>query len=281
MNRCFRPLIPLLLLTVAIPFGFSQSAELPKATAAEPFVNSLGMKFVPAPGTSVLFCIWEIRVRDYTAFATAKPGQDASWQKVTSGTLPVSEGPDYPVVFVNWTSAKAFCEWLTQKERDAGRLGPGLEYRLPTDAEWSTAVGLSEKGRTPKEKDKQLKTVFPWGSAWPPPSGAGNYAGEESRAGDTSGTWKCIPGYKDDYPRTAPVGSFQPNAFGIYDLSGNVWEWCEDFYNGQSGTRVIRGGSWVSSEADLLWSCRRLSVQPFLRGDCTGFRVVLADVSVR
>jgi hypothetical protein len=246
------------------------------AAPGQPWTNSLGMKFVPVPGTPVSFCIWETRVRDYALYASANPGVDASWKNVMNQNLPVSKGPDDPVVSVSWDNAKAFCQWLTRKERDAGLIGAGQEYRLPGDAEWSAALGLTEEtGATPKEKDRRIPDAFPWGNQWPPPRGAGSFGGEESGNGDPSGSQKVISGYRDDYPSTAPVGSFQPNRLGIFDLSGNVWEWCEDFYDGQSGGRVLRGGSWVSVVPDLLLSTRRLGVSPILRGDCTGFRVVL------
>ncbi len=244
--------------------GFAASQAKPESvppTHGQPWTNSLGMKFVPVPGTSVLFCIWETRVRDYAVYAKANRSVDASWQNVTADNAPVSRGPDYPVVSVSWDNAKAFCQWLTKKEREAGRIEPWQEYRLPMDAEWSTALGLAgETGSTPKEKGENKKDAYPWGSGWPPPKGTGNYG----KSFDL-----------DSFDHTAPVGSFRPNQLGIYDLSGNVWEWCEDLHNGQSGGRVLRGGSWVSSDPGLLSSSRRLGVSPVLRGDCTGFRVVL------
>jgi formylglycine-generating enzyme required for sulfatase activity len=105
---------------------------------------------------------------------------------------------------------------LTRTERDEGLIERDLEYRLPTDAEWTTAVGPSK---------------YPWGDTWPPPKGAGNYAGEEF---DYQNKQTAIPGYRDDYARTAPVGSFSPNSWGLYDIGGNVWEWCLDPPNAEA-----------------------------------------------
>lgn len=89
--------------------------------------------------------------------------------------------------------------------------------------------------------------------------------------------WTVIDGYNDGYAVAAPVGSFDANANGLYDMGGNVWEWCEDFYDGQSGSRVLRGGSWTYSfyPRSLLSSCR-LNVPPDGRGVSHGFRVVLS-----
>ena len=244
------------------------------ATKEQPFVNSLGMKFVPVAGTEVLFCVWETRVKDYAAYAAANSGVDGSWKNPTFQNQAVTPDETCPVVNVSWDDARAFCEWLTKKERGAGRLRADQEYRLPTDAEWSVAVGLGrEAGNTPKEKDEKTKDVYPWGRQWPPPSGAGNYA--DSTVKSKFSGWTVIDGYRDGYATTAPVGSFDANAFGLFDMGGNVWEWCEDFYDGQSGGRVLRGASWYNyGPGSLLSSCRVL-IDPGDRIDVFGFRCVL------
>jgi hypothetical protein len=219
--------------------------------ARGPWTDSLGMKFVPVPGTEVLFGIWEVRVQDYRAYAEANKGVDASWKQ---SDFPQDD--THPVVKVSWEDAKAFCAWLSRKE--------GKAYRLPTDTEWSVAVGLPrEAGNTPQDKNLAIKEVYPWGNQWPPPKGAGNYS----------------PKLKvDDFNYTSPVGSFAANPFGLYDLGGNVWEWCEDWYDGEQKYRVLRGGSWYySSPADLSSSCR-FSYLPQGRNDFNGFRCVVGVV---
>jgi len=155
-------------------------AEAPgKATPDRAWKNSLGMVFVPVPGTKVLFCVWKTRVRDYAAYAQANPGVDSSWKKPEfpdkdwkdSG---FQQGSMHPVVKVNWDDAHRFCAWLTKQEQASGILGQNQRYRLPTDAEWSVAVGLPDEGSgTPIEKAERSKgtLVFPWGTAWPPPDG--------------------------------------------------------------------------------------------------------------
>jgi formylglycine-generating enzyme required for sulfatase activity len=103
------------------------------------------------------------------------------------------------------------------------------------------AVGLSsEPGKTPEGRDSKIE-IFPWGKDWPPPCEAGNYYGEESRQSRNS---LVIRGFKDGYPRTSPVGSFVANKYGLFDMGGNVWQWCEDWYSSGQVDRVLRGASW-------------------------------------
>jgi formylglycine-generating enzyme required for sulfatase activity len=174
----------------------------------------------------------------------------------------------HPVVGVSWEDARAFCGWLSQKEN--------RNYRLPTDLEWSVAVGLqSETGTTPRDRDEEVVGVYPWGSTFPPPYYAGNYAGSEARDANWPASDRTIEGFRDDYPRTAPVGSFTTNRFGLHDLGGNVWELSEDMYQPDKDLRVSRGGSWGNYNALRLLSSDRLDVGPSLRSDRTGFRVVL------
>ena len=135
-------------------------------------------------------------------------------------------------------------------------------------------MGLPEEsGSTPKEKDGKIKEEFPWGKQWPPPSGAGNYADKTCKQKHTSFT--VIEGYDDGYAETAPVGSFQPNRLGLYDLGGNVWEWCEDWYDSDQKYHVLRGGSWLSDDPRDLLSSYRYYSTPDARYDFNGFRVVL------
>ena len=173
-------------------------------------------------------------------------------------------GADYPVEQVSWDDAKEFCRRLTAGLPD--KLKGQYAFRLPTDEEWSVAVGLPpESGSTPKEKDGQIKDVYPWGK-WPPPNKAGNY--------DDYSSFK-IPGFSDGFERTAPVGSFAANQYGLYDLGGNVWEWCEDWYDSDQKARVLRGGSWYNYGPRTLLSSFRFNDPPGSRYVNRGFRVVL------
>jgi len=162
---------------------------------------------------------------------------------------------------VSWDDAQAFCQWLTDKERGAGKLSTSQSYRLPTDAEWIAAVGLpSETGATPRDKNKKIADVFPWGTQWPPHKDAGNY--------DSSLN-------VDSFQHTSPAGSFDPNQVGLYDFGGNAWEWCGDEYYPGSGARVLRGASWITDGRDALLSSYRFRYAPDYRHVNFGFRVVV------
>lgn len=273
------------------------------ATAARPFENSLGMKFVPVSGTKVLFSIWDTRVQDFRAYAREvgymqsggiyvvnvkknDEGEDsqkweldekASWERPG-----FEQGEDHPVVGVSWDEAKAFCSWLTEKDRKAGKIGQDEEYRLPTDEEWSAAVGESK---------------YPWGNAWPPPEGAGNYADDALMAKRSGKGWSQVPG-NDGYAATSPVANFKANPLGLYDIGGNVWQWCEDWYRADMNKkalldkypylkdegdrkrgRVQRGASWHRGDPDTLLSSWRAYDTPDNRDSVSGFRCVLAGRS--
>jgi hypothetical protein len=257
------------------------------ANRDRPWTNSLGQIFVPVPDTKVLFCIWDTRVQDFEVFASAT-GHDATagmysvgsdrWKQrgATWKSPGFSQGPTHPVCGVSWEDAQAFCRWLTERERGEGRLGSNQSYRLPTDAEWSVAVGLGqESGATPKDKDGKTKGVYPWGGQWPPPSGAGNYAGSEAADSQWPSDWKTIEGYQDGYPRTSPAGRFRANSLGLFDMGGNVWQWCEDWYDGEQKHRVLRGASWLDNFPDRLLSSYRRNLTPGGRYGFIGFRCVL------
>jgi formylglycine-generating enzyme required for sulfatase activity len=268
---------------------------LQAATKDHPWVNSLGMKFVPVAGIKVLFSVWDTRAQDFEAFVKSTGydategvyslGKDGWKQRGATWREPGFEQDrkyPYPVVGVSWEDAEKFCEWLTEHERGSEGLPAGVHYRLPTDEEWSVAVGLdSEHANTPREKDSK-KELYPWGPEWPPPSGAGNYWGEESQIGDEPKDLLPIKDYNDGYPRTSPVWKFGPNKSGLYDMGGNVWQWCEGWYNSENKAEnkghVLRGASWSNfNKLDLLASNRRFrDLTPFYRSADIGFRCVVA-----
>ncbi|MEN9573416.1 MAG: hypothetical protein RL514_1271 [Verrucomicrobiota bacterium] len=265
----------------AFPVPVPAASTPASATTSSPWENSLGMKFAPVPGTAVLFSIWATRKQDYAAYANSRPGVDQSWENVSCKDQPVSFAPDHPVVCVSWDDAKAFCLWLTEKERREGRLLAGASYRLPTDWEWSMAVGLSEsRAGSPFDKSIGIQGGYPWGTQWPPPDGAGNYADITAASVFGSGLG-IIEGYWDGHATTAPVGSFTANQLGLYDLGGNVWEWCEDFYDGKAGARVLRGCAWDDFVAYYMLSSSRLGPTPDFRSILVGFRVVLVGGGAR
>jgi len=237
----------------------------------QPWTNSLGMKFVPLGDSRI--SIWETRVQDFEAFCRATGRR--------------REPPDFaqnamhPVVKVNWFDANAFCKWLTDKEREEGVIEDRQVYRLPTDLEWSAAVGLpNEDGATPEARDGKIRNEFPWGKEWPPPTGAGNYSDRSAKRRGGA----VMEKYIDNWPATSPVGSFTPNSLGIYDLGGNVWEWCADSYKGIKDSSasagrdwgVLRGGSWATSNRLEMQSSYRNVIDRNDRDVLYGFRCVLA-----
>jgi formylglycine-generating enzyme required for sulfatase activity len=270
-----------------------------------PFTNSLGMGFVPAGTPGVLFSVWETRVKDFESFVE-ESGHDAisensfgtkayTLEKTANGStgweqkggswrdprFPSKQTGEHPVVCVSYLDAEVFCAWLTKKERTSGMIPASASYRLPTHSEWSRAVGGSE---------------FPWGDHWPPKSGDGNYCGQEAMVGVLQGRTNDLvkAGFKDSAARTGPVGMFAENRFGLYDMGGNVWEWCSTWYTadlndaetkeaysvlpddkGGQTYRVLRGVSWYSHKRVHLQSACRLVDHPVQRNDHIGFRVVL------
>jgi len=244
----------------SIPWGCWE-LERPAPKPRTEWENSLGMKFVSVPGTEVLFSVWHTRVQDFEPFGLTRE------QALRTPGYP--QGPLHPVVSVDGEIAQAFAKWLTEKERWAGRITARQRYRLPRDWEWSVAVGLIEaRAGTPKMKDGKIKGMYPWGTQWPPPWGAGNYEPSLN---------------VDDYEFTSPVGSFAANVHGLYDMGGNAWQWCEDSYDERQKYGVLRGGSWFSSDADTLVSSFRLACgfRNSMTGSDHGFRLVLAGGSAR
>ncbi len=253
--------------------GKAAAVSLTAASTApeKPFENSLGMRFFPVPitggpseGKTIRFSAWETRVKDYAAFVK---DEKLEWPE------PVfAQGVDHPAVNVCWEDATAFCAWLTKLERRKRKIGPKDVYRLPTDHEWSCAVGLGkdeDPAAAPAAKDGKV-AGYPWGADLPPPKGAGNFAGEEARGQGQS------QGYNDGFERTAPVGSFAPNAFSLHDLDGNVAEWCQEWRDPSNPVeRVLRGGSWNVMRDTYLRSSYRRGGTPERRNDFCGFRVVL------
>ncbi len=180
------------------------------------------------------------------------------------------EGPDFPATWVSWSDATDFCRALTEQERQAGRLPNDWEYVLPTEAQWERAC----RART--------ETKYSFGD-------------DESKLGDyawfTDNAWKSSEQYAHQ------VGQKKPNPWGIFDMHGNVWEWCRDVYakNLPGGRdpevkpdeiagslnrdpRVNRGGAWDGSSANHCRSAFRRRERPAHRGNRVGFRVALGAV---
>ena len=236
----------------------------------EPWTNSLGMKLVGVG--DLMAAVFETRVQDYAAFTASAEGKEHLPLEP-----PFEQMADHPVVGVGLENVRAFCRWLTEKERASGHIENYHEYRLPTDLEWSVMAGLEDEGQdNPGRRDARApKDVYPWGSEWPPPEGAGNFL-DESASG-----WARQPilkGYNDGFEKISPVGRFKANPSGLHDLAGNVWEWVGDLYGGEgSPLATVRGGGFNVSNKDLLLTGYRNAVSTSMRDSIYGFRCVLVE----
>ncbi len=236
---------------------------------AKEWKNSLGIPMLPLRD-AVMMSAWEIRVKDFDVFCSLT-GKKRKFKP----KFPQKD--KHPVVLVDRNEIEEFCKWLTEYERDKGLIGFNLRYELPSDEDWSFAAGLRvEEGSSPAERDRLVKGVFPWGDKWPPEKETANIA--DSSALSWLSETTVVGSYEDGFSHTSPVGSFDPNDKGFYDLAGNVWEFVKDSYGGESNFKdwsVARGGGYDSYlEQHFLSSYR--SVQPFGQtGASYGFRIVL------
>jgi sulfatase modifying factor 1 len=187
------------------------------------------------------------------------------WEKVMGENPSGFEGATLPVEEVSWDEVIKFCEKLTQKEKEAGRLPEGWTYTLPTEAQWEYAcragtTTATSFGDSLSSRQANFNGDYPYGDA-----AKGPYLG-----------------------RTAKVGSYPANVWGFHDLHGNVWEWCSDWYGSYpSGSasdpvgpsdgpgRVYRGGGWYDYGGGGMRSANRFRRTPGYRDDNLGFRLSL------
>ncbi len=181
-------------------------------------------------------------------------------------SVPWQIAEDQPVVFVSWNDAKAFCRWLSRKEKRV--------YRLPTEAEWEMAC-----------RGGAAWVRYPWGNRLP--------GDHDCNFGDGNPKLpESLTTVDDGYQYVSPVGTYQPNAFGLHDMAGNVMEWVEDYYDRnyfesspledpkgppKGVSRVNKGGNWFASPADGRCAFRGFS-GPEMSFWNLGFRVVLEDI---
>jgi formylglycine-generating enzyme required for sulfatase activity len=219
------------------------------------FMNSLGMDFVPLPDEQVMAAVFEVRVKEFAYFAKQR---SINWQKPG-----FRQASSHCAIGVSYDQAVEFCDWLTELERESGALLPNQRYRLPTDAEWSSAVGLASKAEVNGAPTGAEQEVFPWGAQWPPPSYIANLDD------------KRIAEFRDRFTYTAPVGGRPKNNLGISDLAGNAAEWCSDEFPPGSGSRMVRGSSWLDSSREVLQSGYRKHFPPNASELDLGFRCFL------
>ncbi|MEO5916941.1 MAG: SUMF1/EgtB/PvdO family nonheme iron enzyme [Luteolibacter sp.] len=239
--------------------------------------NGIGMRFAPV-GQDLMASVWETRVKDYERFV-----KESNPRHAAPRPTDFPQTPDDPVVNVSREEARAFCEWLTEKERKGEqRIAETHIYRLPTDLEWSLMADLKEDPDiSPSWRHARKQQIYPWGLNWLQNSVAvGNFADASASREPGVTVDRTIADYDDGFPYTAPVGKWSPNSLGLYDLGGNVQEWVDDDYS-QLGTNrlgVLRGGGWSSYQAEDLYVGSRNPLPPTFQDSMYGFRVVLAKV---
>jgi formylglycine-generating enzyme required for sulfatase activity len=193
--------------------------------------------------------------------------RQADYQAVIGSNPSIFQGPSRPdapqrpVEAVTWNNAMAYCAALNAAESYAGRMPIGYQYRLPTEAEWEYCCrgGTTTEWNLGSSLSAAQANIF-------------NIRGE-----------------------TSVVGSYPANAWGLFDMHGNVWEWCLDAWNGSANyptyavvdpyvsvghLRVLRGGNWLSYAEGCRSAVRSYSVCPGFMCSGHGFRIVLAPVLV-
>ena len=221
----------------------------------DPVVNSVGMLLVPIPAGT--FTMGEGKTAHKVTLTQAfylgvYEVTQQQYEKVMGSKPSNFKGPQNPVEQVSWNDAVEFCRKLSEQE--------GVEYRLPTEAEWEYAC---RAGTTTKYSFGDIESEL------------ADYAWYDENSGDT----------------THPVGSKKPNAWGLYDMHGNVWEWCEDWYESypsgsltdptgaSSGSdRVYRGGCWSIQLPIYCRSAFRYRDSPDDRIRNLGFRVLRSSI---
>jgi formylglycine-generating enzyme required for sulfatase activity len=210
-----------------------------------------------------------------TFFMGRYPVTQAQYQVMMGKNPSHFKGQDRPVETVSWQDATAFCDRLA-KQSDR-------PYRLPTEAEWEYACRAGTT--TPFHFGETITTDL------------ANYRGTEDLDGEWLGSYGRGP--KGIYrQKTTPVGSFPPNAFGLYDMHGNVWEWCQDHWHenyknaptdgsawinseaSKNAGRLLRGGSWIYNPRNCR-AASRLNNDAGERYNDSGFRVVCSAPRTR
>ncbi len=245
---------------------------------AEDLGNGLNLEMIAIPGGRFLMGTEDREIErlvkrfNLDGFRREKPQHEVTVQPFFMGKYPITQaqyqevmsknpsnfkGDERPVEYVTWDEAEEFCQRLSKQT--------GTEYRLPTEAEWEYACRAGTT--TPFHFGETITTDL------------ANYDGNYTYANESQGEYR---------EQTTPVGSFSPNAFGLYDMHGQVWEWCQDnwhdnyegapkdgspWLSGFSSTKIMRGGSWAYNPGVCRSACRFYLARGFCDVDI-GFRVV-------
>lgn len=285
--------LPILCAALLPTIGDLQSAQPKKRTAV---VNSIGMKLTRIPAgrfvmgspkgeaeredgteaphtveitTDFYMGVYEVTQKQYQAVMGENPSH---FSDTGSGKAKVTGlgTDDFPVEQVRYKDALMFCEKLTAREKTTSR----RVYRLPTEAEWEYASRGGAESSKPFHIDGKASSSLA--------STQANFIGDYPY-GDAA--------KKPYLKRTCEVGSYRPNGYGLYDMHGNVYEWCSDWFSADyyekspksdpkgpadGSNRVIRGGSW-GAHGRFCRSANRESLPPGYRHKGTGFRVIFVE----
>jgi sulfatase modifying factor 1 len=299
------------ILQLALVLAMSAAAVAQRGPTVPQWTNSIGMKFVRIPpgrfmmgtppnepGRYANETLHEVRITrgyllgafevtrgqfrvfvDATGYKTdaEKQGFALIWTGAMREQRPggswrdagVDQTDDHPVVDISWNDAVAFAAWLSRKE--------GRQYRLPTEAEWEYAARAG------------TRTAYPWGNN---PDDGGGYANAADQSASRRFTTSLADfSWDDGFVYTAPVGTFMPNPWGLYDMIGNALEWCADYYGpyaagklvndpqgpargDENGSRVLRGGSWTNHPGDIRTGFRHWHAADY-QMSIIGFRLAL------
>jgi formylglycine-generating enzyme required for sulfatase activity len=239
------------------------------------FTNSIGIKLMPIPKGKFMMGSPETELErninelkhevtiSHNFYMGATEVTQAQWHKIIGNNPSKFQGNQLPVETVSWHEAVKFCKHLSEmpEEKNAGR-----KYRLPTEAEWEYAcragtISQFHFSRQLNGRQANCNGMRPYGT-------------------ETEGPY---------LQKTSAVGRYSPNAWGLYDMHGNVYEWCSDWYGDYpTGTvtdpigpatgslRVYRGGSWFNN-AVMCRSAYRIRLDPSNRNFYLGFRVALSS----
>jgi formylglycine-generating enzyme required for sulfatase activity len=259
---------------VALPSGtFLMGDDSTEARQDEKPAHQITIRGFAVARTEITRAQFAAFVKD-TGYDAAGPcttdaDRDGRWESIAEANWQdplFPTGDDYPVTCINYHDAKAYADWLSRKT--------GERYRLLSEAEYEYAL----RGGT--------TTAFWWGDSADAMCAHAN--GPDQSAGKVFARWTRVAQCDDTQPFLAPVASYTPNPFGLYDLAGNAWEWTADCYvpnytvqprdgsafgSEDCGWRSTRGGSWVYGLSDLRSAQRNWKIRPDQRGADVGFRV--------
>jgi formylglycine-generating enzyme required for sulfatase activity len=235
---------------VRISHSFLMSATDVTVSQFAAFVTDTGYK-TAAEREGFAFGTWNTKANEWDRH------DGASWRNPG-----FAQTLDDPVVDVDWDDANAFCQWLSEKE--------GKTCRLPTEAEWEYACRAG------------TQSAYFWGNDADAGSGFANCLDQSAK-----GRFSLFPpfGWSDGFVYTSPVGSFKPNGWGMYDMLGNVLQWCSDFYGeyptdsttdpapSKGKQRNLRGGAFVYGPKHCRCAFRGRNDATF-RNFYIGFRIV-------